>query len=312
VEICGMCSILLMVFIFLWRVGSSYAGGGQHYPNGAEDFMCGVAPGPGVYFISYSYMYTADEFHDARGKNTQGLDFDLRIVAEALRLVFFPGMKVLGGEYGFYFAASVYSADISAKNRGVVLMDDRFSGVGDVVFSPLLLGWHWGQGLHTILSLDLYAPTGHYNPKHPATTLLARNHWTFEPTLAITVIVSPGIDLSSKVMVDFHTTNDDYLDLYSRRHSLRPGRELHVDLALGVPLADNLRLGLLGYVYKQISDDEIDGHRVKDDRGFVFALGPGARFLGDNYALVLKAYHELKAKNRPQGYGLWLKIQGRF
>ena len=310
-EMCRARLLLLAVFFF-FHSASAWPGGGQHYPNGAEGFLCGLVPGPGIYLLSYSSFYHADELKDHHGKGVKALDLDLTVMAEALRITVFPGIKLFGADYGFYVAPVIYSADITVEGRGLKLADDRFSGMGDMVFSPFMLGWHLNKNLHGLLSLDIMAPTGHYNPGHPATTILSRNHWTFEPTAAMTLLMGPGIDLSFKAMLDINSSNNDYLDQFGNQHTLRPGTEFHMDFALGIPLSEGIRIGLLGYVYQQLAHDRLDSRTLEDDKGFVWALGPGLRVSGERFGLIVKGYQEISARNRPRGYGLWLKLQGRF
>ena len=47
-RIFGVCLAVTMLFS-----GQAIAGGGQSYPNGAEAFMSGAIPPPGVYFLDY-------------------------------------------------------------------------------------------------------------------------------------------------------------------------------------------------------------------------------------------------------------------
>ncbi|WP_303700226.1 hypothetical protein [Flexistipes sinusarabici] len=48
-------SFLIVAISLLTFFSSStlYAGGGGSYPNGAEAFMSGAVPPPGLYFINY-------------------------------------------------------------------------------------------------------------------------------------------------------------------------------------------------------------------------------------------------------------------
>ena len=43
-------------------------GGGGAYPNGAEDFMAGALPPPGVYFKNYLTYYQASKLKDKIGR----------------------------------------------------------------------------------------------------------------------------------------------------------------------------------------------------------------------------------------------------
>ena len=58
----GFYSVVLLLGMSL--CGIVYAGGGQAYPNGAEDFLVGAVPGPGFYGVNYTYYYKATEMVD--------------------------------------------------------------------------------------------------------------------------------------------------------------------------------------------------------------------------------------------------------
>jgi len=301
--------------LFWWFVlaFSALAGGGQHYPNGAEGFLCGIAPGPGAYMVNYTAWYNASRFNFDNGDEKDNLDFHVNILVDAPRFIFFPGKRILGGDYGFYFALPLYYADLKTSYSGLDLGSDHASGLADLVFSPLILGYHSkDQKKHLILGLDLYAPNGHYDPRHPATTIIARNHWTFEPNVAFSWIFLHGIDLSAKFLFDFHTENDDYLDMFGRQGTLRPGKEIHFDYALGIPLSEKIRIGLNGFYYQQIEDDELNGREIADQRGFTWALGPAFKYSSDKWALIFKHQVEISSRNRPLGSFSWMKFQLAF
>ncbi len=305
--------VLACSIAFGFLSADALSGGGQHYPNGAEGFLCGVAPGPGAYMVNYSAWYTASRLNLDNGNEQKGLDFHVNVFVDAPRFLFFPGLRILGADYGFYFALPIYYADLKTSYMGFDLIRDHSSGMADLVFSPLILGFHSrDKKRHMIIGFDVYAPNGHYDPFHPATTIMARNHWTFEPNMALSWILSHGIDLSAKFILDFHTENDDYVDIMLNKGSLRPGKEFHFDYALGIPLSEKIRLGMNGFYYQQIEDDKIDGKAISDERGFVWALGPAIKYSGTRWSLIFKQQFEIASRNRPQGSFSWMKFQFEF
>ena len=58
---------LIIPFILVLLPFFAFAGGGQHYPNGAEAMLIGVAPPPGFYLKNYFYFYTANKLKDNSG-----------------------------------------------------------------------------------------------------------------------------------------------------------------------------------------------------------------------------------------------------
>ncbi len=288
------------------------AGGGQHYPNGAEGFLCGIAPGPGLYLVNYTTWYSASSYRDDSGDDIKDIDFHVNVVAEAPRLLYFFDYKIFGAIYGVYLTVPAYYANVKLTKGAFKIIDDSFSGTGDLVFSPLILGWHYKRLLHWIFSFDINAPSGHYNGRHPATTIISRNIWSFMPNLSATLIVGPGIDISMKFLYEFHTNNQKHINFLGQKATLEPGSELHIDYAVGIPLSRDLRIGINGFFYQQLEDDKINKKNVKNDRGRAFAIGPAVKYAGEDWAIILKEQFEIWVKNRPKGNVTWLKIQYRF
>ncbi len=63
-------AVIVPVVLFVLPL-FALAGGGQHYPNGAEAFLIGIAPPPGFYVKDYNYFYTADKLKDNSGNTVK-------------------------------------------------------------------------------------------------------------------------------------------------------------------------------------------------------------------------------------------------
>src|SRR5574340_814442 len=59
--------ILVAAVLFAASPAPLLAGGGQHYPNGVTDFMSGVLPPPGFYWLNYLTYITKDKLADRDG-----------------------------------------------------------------------------------------------------------------------------------------------------------------------------------------------------------------------------------------------------
>ncbi len=311
---CRFVSIFLaFLIVYIIFSGKALATSGQRYPSGAEDFLCGVAPGPGLYLVNYSYWYSSSSLRDNDGHDVKVLKFNANIWVDAPRFLYFFPKKIFGAIYGVYVTAPIYYADIETKSHGMKIVGDHTSGIGDIVFSPLILGWHFGKRLHFIFSFDINAPTGHYDGKNLATTIISKNYWTFQPNISFSWIIGPGIDVSGKFIYEFHTDNDEYLiPPFFYKTTYSPGSGINLDFAFGVPINPNLRIGLNGFFYEQLKDDKIKGVAIKDKKVRNFALGPAIKYSGENWAVIFKEQFEIFAKNRPKGNVTWFKIQYQF
>ncbi len=297
---------LFAVFLGFFLVFNSlvFAGGGDHYPNGAEDFLVGAAPPPGFYFVDYNYFYFADEFKDNSGDtiNKGPLDdFSLRIYANVLRFIYVTKYRILGANY----AAHIFIpwVEVNANCKGFHV---HKKGLGDIIIDPFILTWH-SKYVHAVLGVDIYVPTGEYDKYRPIN--IGKNFWTFEPVFALTFFLPKNFSLSFKFMYDFNTTNNDWINPQTGKEtSLKPGQEFHFDYALGFSPVKWLRFGITGYYYQQTTDDEIDGKDVENNRGKAFAIGPGVKIDYKRFMFVLKSQYEFGVKNRPSGRNVWFKV----
>ena len=295
-------TICISAVFSLLIASQGWAGGGQHYPNGAEDFMVGALPPPGTYLVNYMLLVQKNSIKDNSGKSLPA-DFNASVFAEVPRLVHVTPMTVLGANWAMHAFLPIYSSDVTATSKAIppLNFDQNDKGIGDIIFSPLVLGWHFGPDFHTVFALDMYAPTGNYDKNNAATSILSKNHWTFEPVIAASYL-KEGFDVSAKLMYDFNTKNDDT--------KTDPGQEFHMDWALGYSLKNGLTGGLVGYNYWQITDDKVNGTKVASDKSQVGGIGVGFKYWPKQgpFSATLKQYWEYNAKNMPTGPQTQFKI----
>ena len=297
-------TLWIAAVFFMLTVAQSWAGGGQHYPNGVEDFAVGALPPPGVYLVNYLILAQKNSVRDNAGNSLPGA-FKADVVAEVPRFIYVSPFKVLGANWGAQVFLPYYSADLQAGSSlatpGDKALDSREKGLGDIIFSPAIFGWHFGPDLHAVAVLDIWAPTGNYDKNRPATTILSKNHWTFEPLVAVSYL-KEGFDISAKLMYDFNTRNSDT--------ATDPGQEFHIDWAVGYGLKNGLSGGLVGYNYWQTTDDEVNGVAVKDASSEVGGLGIGIKYWPNHgpFSMTLKQYWEYGAKNIATGPQTQFKI----
>lgn len=267
-------------------------GGKSAYPNGAEDFMVGAAPPPGNYFINYLLNYSADKLNDGGGNNMIP-GFDLNVWADVMRFIHISNYKILGANWGWHVFVPVLSVDVTIPGPP----ESKKSGLGDILFSPLILSWHYSKNLHTVAALDIYAPTGSYDQYRIANTGL--NYWTFQPVYAVSYISDQGWEASAKFMYDFNTENDDT--------NYKSGQALHVDYTVAKHFP-GWALGVGGYYFTQTTGDSGSGAPPGGYKGKAFAVGPQVMFDVGKVKAIFKYQWETDTENRPQGNNFWFKL----
>lgn len=316
-----MRTICISAVLSLLIASTGWAGGlpgsGGHYPNGAEDFMVGALPPPGTYLVNYLVYVKKDSLKDNSG-NSLPANFDVKALIEVPRLIYVSPYSLFGANLAAHVFFPFYSADVTAKSSAIppLNFDKSDKGMGDIIFSPLVLGWHFGPELHAVAALDIWAPTGSYDKANPATQLLSKNHWTFEPVLAVSYL-KEGFDASVKLMYDFNTENNDYLHPALGVGKLSPGQEFHLDWALGYSMKNGLTGGLVGYNFWQTTDDEFNGSKAmaknadgSSSKSQIGGIGVGLKYWPKQgpFSATLKQYWEYNAKNTASGSQTMFKI----
>ena len=181
--------------VFLGLSLPSWGGGGDQYPNGAEDFLVGIAPPPGFYVINYNYFYFSHAYRDDSGDTIDAgplNDFNLRVYANVTRLIYITPIKILGAYYGVH--AFFPWLEVNANCDGFHV---HKKGLGNIIVDPFILTWHT-RYVHVVTGLDIYLPTGEYDKHRPVN--IGKNFYTFEPVLGVTFMLPFKATLSFKFM----------------------------------------------------------------------------------------------------------------
>ncbi len=291
---------LLVLILAGLLIPASLPAGDSSAILGTEDYFAGALPPPGAHFINYLAYYYADELRDHKGDKGP-VDFKANIGAEVLRGIYVSDIEVLGANLGWHVVVPLVYKNMEIKG----LFDESRASLGDIYFSPFILGWH-SEILHWVVGLDIIAPTGQYNNDYAVN--IGSNHWTFEPAVAVSLILPEGLSVDVKLMYDFHTENTDYTGM-AGAGDYRTGQQIHLDYNIGYAVLDNLRLGVCGYYLKGLQDDELDGDKLADTKEQVLAVGPSAMYsVNEGLHLTAKVQFETEVENRPQGIFSWLKL----
>jgi hypothetical protein len=293
--------IILMAFVVTLLLAGTplYAteGGGSHYPGGNEDFMAGALPPPGMYPILYGLNYTADTLKDNNGNNVP-IGFKLDVNALVFRFVHVTKMKLFGADVAWHAIVPLVDQNVKID---AYRLDKKSSGVGDIEFSPLILGWHFSKNTHLIATVDFMAPTGSYDKMDPSS--IGRNYWTIAPIIASTYISDGGFEVSGKFQYFFNTENTDT--------KYTSGNELLLDYLVGQHVG-NWNFGVNGFIHKQINNDEMNDVTVQNNKIQTVSVGPAVQYNYKNMFFNAKYQWDTNVLNGPEGQKLWLKFMYAF
>lgn len=272
-------------------------GGASQYPNGAEDFMVGAMPPPGWYLINYTAFYQAGRLNDGYGNKTPNR-VEANVFADTARMIYSSPYQILGGTWATHVLVPWLRLDATMNGSHV-----SQNGIGDITFAPFVLAWHT-PNVHYTAGVDFIAPTGHFDRN--AFANIGANYWGIEPAIGITYLSDSGFELSSKFM---YTTNTE-----NTKTDYSSGDAFHMDYTIGQHFGP-LAVGIGGYVYSQLTEDEQNGSVVatQGNKGKAYAIGPQVKWdIKPGFSLTGKWQHEFAVENRLEGDKFWAKLAVGF
>jgi hypothetical protein len=176
---------------------------------------------------------------------------------------------------------------------------DSVTGFGDL--APIF-SLRWNAGIHnfmTYITGDI--PVGAYDSTRLAN--LGIGHGAIDAGGGYTYF-------NPQTGQEFSATTGLTYNFINTATQYQNGVDWHLDWGASQFLTKQFQVGLVGYVYKQLSDDSGSGDRVGAFRSQVLGVGPQIGYifpLGDHQGyLNLKGYKEFDAERRADGWNVWL------
>lgn len=269
---------------------------------GFTSFLDGGPPaGPGWYFQQYLQYWSAD--------NLPGLPFpepkpELDAVISLSQIIYQSDQTLLGGQWGLDVIVPFVSLDLK---EGSSPLTANSSGFGDLLIGPYIqwgpiMGENGPLFMHRV-ELQMIFPTGSYDRDHALNP--GSNFFSFNPYWSGTLFMGPRWSASVRMHLLFNEKNSEPATI-TGLESFRAGTAVHGNFAISYDvLPRQLRIGLNGYFFEQVSDTKVNGTKngALDER--VFAIGPGMLYsFSQEDHLFLNLYFESSAENRPEGWRL--------
>jgi hypothetical protein len=173
---------------------------------------------------------------------------------------------------------------------------------GTDLFPVASLAWTGGNdNWMTYVTGDI--PTGAYQKSRLAN--LGIGHGAFDAGGGYTY-------LNDKTGLEFSGVLGFTYNLENTSTNYKNGIDSHLDWAVSQFLSANWELGVVGYVYYQLSGDSGSGDRVGAFKSRVASVGPEVGYVftfgGQPAYFNLRGYWEFWAQNRVQGYALFATL----
>lgn len=283
---------------------------------GMTSFMDGGLPaGPGWYSQTYFQNYDSTKFMDHQGNKLPLPKTDLNYQVLVEQLSYMSNVRVgdhaaLGLNFLIPFVSKM-DMDDGLNNAAIKAQ----GGFGDMIIGPFIqfdpvMEAGGPKFVHRV-EFQVNLPTGSYdrnkniNPSNNAVSL--------DPYWAATYWFNPKWTASTRIHYLYNFKNNDPNYTYGNADNIQAGQAIHANFATDYAVTPQLRLGINGYWLKQITDNEVNGEKVKGTREQVWAIGPGAMYsFSKNDHVVANAYFEQDAENRPEGTRLQVRYIHHF
>ena len=287
-------------------------GGVSFWLPGQYGSLAAVPATPGWSFAGIYYHTSVSASGSANlaigGMIQAGLDARADLIV--LNATYVSPMPVLGGQAAFGLtglagrARTSVAATLTGPGGGVLSgsRTDTLTGIGDLYPTATL---KWNRGVHnymTYLSGDI--PVGAYSTSRLAN--LGIGHGAIDGGVGYTYFdphKGHEFSLVTGLTYNFENTHTNYQN----------GIDWHLDWAASQFLSKQVHVGLVGYLYNQITGDSGSGATLGGFHSRVAGVGPQIGYIfpvGEKWQgyLNLKGYWEFAAQHRPEGWNAWLTL----
>jgi hypothetical protein len=271
----SLISIVLLILTLLFMTSGSAL---------AVNFYDGARAKQGLYFLTYTSAYVADETTDAKG-STGKRDYGLFKADELLR-------------FCYYTPDFVATAMVPVGYTNIRSISQDSSGLGDM---------HLGAGhflpfkqIDILPMLFVKFPTGQYDSVKSVN--IGSNQYDIKPMIFLyKAFGNFSIDASAKYFFRLKNSQTD----------ISPGDEIHLQGLLGYSLTDRMKLG--PSVNWMLSHDrEKNGARINNTAREALSVGADIYYRFPKISVTFSYLYDTYTENSPKGHFFQIKTVYRF
>jgi hypothetical protein len=301
----GLLAVLLVLTLPFGARASSDEPAGINL--GGSSFMDGFGrTDPGFVYQQYFQIEHYYAINDQNGHHVpmfQGTD--INAVISLNHLLYISPYHLLGGSLGV--EALVPAVDLNASfapTSPAKLTADRGPALGDLTWGLFLqMPPVMREGRPVFaqrFDVDVISPTGQYNRADNINP--SSRFWSLNPYWAMTFLPTPNTEVSIRL---------HYLHNFADSHPaggaapFRAGDAVWVNFTASYQVLPALNVGLNGYYFQQIQDDNVNGQTSPKSATTNFSLGPGVMYHPDaSDTFFVNAYLPVIERNTTQGFHL--------
>lgn len=245
----------------------------------AVNFYDGARPKKGLYFLTYSSLYAADETTDAKGNVTKK-DYGLLKADELLRLCYYTPDLVLTAMVPFGYT------NIRSLGQDSLGFGDMHLGVGH--FLPF-------KQADILPMLFVKFPTGEYNAAKSVN--IGSNQYDIKANVFFYKALG---DFSIDAVAKY------FFRLKNNQTDISPGDEIHLQLLLGYSLTDRLKLGP-SFNWMLSNDRERNGIKISNSARESLSMGADLYYRFPKISVTFTYLYDCYAENSPKGHFFQIK-----
>jgi hypothetical protein len=270
---------------------------------GDTSFLDGIA-GPGVVIEEIGDGAHEGKVVDGSGSLVSGAGA-VNSISQLTHIAWLIHRTILGGWYGTEVV--VAAAHVNAGSVG------QSGGWGALTVSPFIL--QWGERkignlpIDQRVVFDFDLPVGAYT--RSSAVNISANAFTVHPYYAITAFPTKRIETSWRVHYLWNSTNNSPPSATGAQ-STQAGQAIHFNATTAYNLGKHLWIGPNAYYLRQITDGRVNGVPLSNSPEQVGAVGPGLVWNSGKWFFYANGYHELGARNRPEGDKIVFRVEKIF
>lgn len=291
---------------------------------GGTSFYDGFAGPPVLTHQTYLKFSTSSSIRDNGGKDNRNFDNPkINVITLINQFSYYSPDTIGGGAHlGWSLLVPVVSLDGDFGDKGVKLKDNAV-GLGDVTVGPQIqfdpiVNAEGRPVFVQRVAFDTILPTGKYD-KHKDLNP-GSNYFSFNPYWAATWMPAPRWEVSWRLNYLYNFKNDDPASSSAQVFEGQPVRDTQAGQAAwanftaSYEVFPKVSVGINGYYFRQITDDQANGDRLSNSREKVLGIGPGLFWkINEEQAFWLNTYKETGVENRSKtDYAMQVRYVHKF